>query len=298
MSLIPEKRITTSSVDVQSVGDTFGFTLNIRYNTTISSSFTEEYGLYLGPVNYHELKRYGNEMDKLAELGGWLRPLATIFLLFIKFLYGLTGNLGVAIMIFALVLKIILTPLTNKSLNSSRKLQQIQPLMRNVQTQYKNDHKKMSEELRKLYAEHKVSPMGGCLPLLLQMPIFFALYPVLRSSIEFRQAHFMLWLTDLSVPDEYWILPITMGIFMFIQQKMMQQKVDTSQMDEKQAAMHQSTKMMMYIMPPFLVFIFSGLPSGLVLYWTTFNIFSIIQQYFLLKKTPVTSIVENSGLKK
>jgi YidC/Oxa1 family membrane protein insertase len=188
-------------------------------------------------------------------------------------------------MIFALILKVVLSPLTKKSLTSGRKMQKIQPLMREIQQKYKNDLKTQQIELQKLYKEHDVSPLGGCLPLLLQMPIFFALYPVLHASIEFRQASFVGWLNDLSAPDQYWILPIMMGIFVFIQQKMMQAKQDLSQMDEKQAAMVQSTKMMAYVMPPFLVFIFSGLPSGLVLYWTTFNIFSIIQQYYLNKKS-------------
>jgi YidC/Oxa1 family membrane protein insertase len=166
-----------------------------------------------------------------------------------------------------------------------KKMQMIQPLMREVQTKYKNDHKKQQEELRKIYSEHKVNPLGGCFPILLQMPVFFALFPILRSSIEFRQANFVGWLADLSEPDPYYILPLLMGVFMFLQQKMMQTKQDTTNMDEKQLAMIQSQKMMMYMMPPFMVFIFSRLPSGLVLYWTTFNVFSIIQLYLMNKKS-------------
>jgi YidC/Oxa1 family membrane protein insertase len=115
---------------------------------------------------------------------------------------------------------------------------------------------------------------------------------VLRSSIEFRQATFVGWLTDLSEPDPYYILPILMGAFMFLQQKMMQTTQDTSNMDEKQLAMVQSQKMMMYLLPPFMVFLFSGFPSGLVLYWTTYNVFSIIMQHFLYKKKTAEIVVK------
>ncbi|MDY0196166.1 MAG: YidC/Oxa1 family membrane protein insertase, partial [Sulfurovaceae bacterium] len=135
----------------------------------------------------------------------------------------------------------------------------------------------------KLYKEHKINPLGGCLPLLLQMPIFFALYPVLRSSIDLRQAEFFGWITDLSEPDKFWVLPILMGISMFLQQKMTQvtpSPEDLKKMDEKQQAQIQSQKMMMYIMPIFMFFIFKSLPSGLVLYWMVFNVFQIAQQLY------------------
>ena len=284
MSLIPMSG-KTQSVNVTRVSDTLGLELTVKDIRKIQD-FSDRYFLYLGPVEYDLLKTYNNELEQIAELGwSWLRWLAKIFRWFIGLLHSFIPNYGIVIIIFSLILKVVLTPLTNKSMNSARKMQAIQPLMRDLQNKYKNDPRTMQVELGKLYKEHKVSPLGGCLPLLLQMPIFFALYPVLSSSIEFRQASFFSWLSDLSLPDPYWILPITMGVFMFVQQKMMQPpKQDTSNMDEKQAAMMQSQKMMQYIMPPFLVFIFSGLPSGLVLYWTTFNIFSIIQQYYSNKK--------------
>jgi len=284
MSLIPETRIVTQSVRAQRISETLGFDLFIRYNNQISS-FTDHYSLYFGPVDYDLLSTFGNGMENIAELGArWLRPLATIFMFYLSFLHRYITNYGLVIIVFALTLKILLTPLTNKALSSTKKMQKLQPMLREIQAKYKNDIQKQQEELRNLYKEHNVSPLGGCFPLLLQMPIFFALYPLLRYSIDFRQAHFFGWLTDLSEPDPFWILPITMGIFMFVQQKMTQSKQDMTNMDEKQAAMVQSQKMMMYIMPPFLVFIFSSLPAGLVLYWTVFNVFSIIQQYFLNKK--------------
>lgn len=293
IGLIPENKIMTNSVNAglsqlvsnpHGVYQTPGFTLNVKYNSKMSE-ISDKYSLYLGPVDYNNLLAYNNGMENITELGtAWLRFLAKIFMFYISWLYSFIPNYGVVIIIFAFTLKVLLTPLTNKSLHSGKKLQKVQPLMKEIQQKYKNDIKKQQEELRKLYKEHNVSPLGGCLPMLLQMPIFFALYPVLRYSIDFRQAHFFAWLTDLSEPDPYWILPILMGVFMFVQQKMMQTNQDTANMDEKQAAMVQSQKMMLYLMPPFMVFIFSSLPSGLVLYWTIFNVFTIIQQYFINKK--------------
>jgi len=283
-SLIPETKINAQSIDARydRLTENIGFSMQVIFDKT--TNIYDTYSLYLGPVDYDRLKATKEGMEHITELGGWLRPISKLFMYYIRFLHKAVPNYGVVIILFALTLKIILTPLTNKSMNSGRKLQQIQPKMREIQAKYKNDIKTQQEELRKLYKEHDVSPLGGCLPLLLQMPIFFALYPVLRSSLEFRQASFVGWLSDLSTPDQYWILPIVMGIFMFIQQKMMQGMQDTSNMDEKQLAMMQTNRMMSFIMPPFMVFIFSGLPAGLVLYWTTFNVFSIIQQYYMQKK--------------
>ena len=167
------------------------------------------------------------------------------------------------------------------------KMQRVQPYLTSIQKKYKSDPMKMQQEMSKVKKEHGVSTLGGCLPMIIQMPIFFALYPTLRYSIALRGASFVGWLQDLSSPDPYYILPIIMGIFMFIQQKMMtntQMNNNSPEIDEKQQAMMQSQKMMAYIMPVMMFFFFRNLPSGLVLYWTVFNILSIIQQHFINKK--------------
>ncbi|HRY83704.1 MAG TPA: YidC/Oxa1 family membrane protein insertase, partial [Candidatus Cloacimonadota bacterium] len=144
--------------------------------------------------------------------------------------------------------------------------------------------KLMQSELSKLYKENGASPFSGCLPLLIQMPIFFSLYNVLRYSMDMRNASFVGWLSDLSEPDPYMILPVLMAVFMVLQSMMMRPpKQDPAQMDEKQKAALQSQKMMTYMMPVMMFFIFRGMPSGLVLYWTVFNILSVIQQYYLQK---------------
>jgi len=163
-------------------------------------------------------------------------------------------------------------------------MQQINPLMKEIQAKYKSDPKKMNDELRALYKEHGVNPMGGCLPMLLQMPILFAIYPIFRYSINLRQSDF-LWLPDLSEPDPYFILPIVMALFMFLQQKLMApSKAKLDEMDEKQKAAMQSQRMMMYMMPLLMLFFFKSLASGLVLYWTVFSVIGTIQQIFIKKK--------------
>lgn len=282
-ALIPEKRIESKGIEIFAEKESPAFIFNVDFAKR-SSEFDDKYQLYLGPVEYNRLTAFNNGMEDIAELGAaWLRWLSKIFLHILNFLNRFISNWGIVIIIFALVLKLLLSPLTEKSMSSAKKMQEINPLMREIQQQYKHDPQKMNQELQKLYKEHKINPLGGCLPLLLQMPIFFALYPVLRSSIDLRQAEFFGWITDLSEPDKFWVLPILMGISMFLQQKMTQvtpSPEDLKKMDEKQQAQIQSQKMMMYIMPIFMFFIFKSLPSGLVLYWMVFNVFQIAQQLY------------------
>ncbi|HQB98208.1 MAG TPA: YidC/Oxa1 family membrane protein insertase, partial [Candidatus Cloacimonadota bacterium] len=199
--------------------------------------------------------------------------------------HGYIRNYGVVLIILALVLKVVLHPLTHKSMQASFKMQKIQPQMQFLQKKYKDDPRTLQLEMSKLYKEAGANPLSGCLPLLLQMPIFISLYNVLRYSLDMRNAGFVLWLKDLSEPDPYLILPIIMGIFMVIQSLMMQPpKTDPKDMDDKQRAAQSSQKMMTWMMPIMMFFIFRNMPAGLVLYWTVFNIFSVIQQYYLLKQ--------------
>jgi YidC/Oxa1 family membrane protein insertase len=276
--------VLVNSFKADTAGISPAFTLTARRDKS-SLDWDEDFLIYLGPADYNLLKTHGGGMENVAERGAkWLRWLVDIFAWFLNLLYRLIPNYGIVIILFSLVLKIILHPLTHKSLDSSLKMQKIQPQVQAIQQQYKNDPKRMQMELSKLYKEAGASPLGGCLPLLLQMPVFFALYTVLRFSLDMRQAHFFGWLKDLSEPDPYYILPILMGVFMIIQSLMMNpKKQQVEQMDEKQQAMQQSQKMMAWVMPVVLFFVFKSMPAGLVLYWTVFNILSILQQYYLQK---------------
>jgi YidC/Oxa1 family membrane protein insertase len=275
--------VLTNSVKADTANGNPAFSLTKRDKAF--KDWDEDFTLYLGPASFELLRSYGIGWENVAERGAkWLRWLVDIFAWFLNLLYRLVPNYGVVILIFSVVLKVILHPLTHKSMDASLKMQKIQPQVGAIQAQYKSDPKRMQIELSKLYKEAGASPLGGCLPLLLQMPVFFALYTVLRFSLDMRMAGFVGWLKDLSEPDPLYILPILMGVFMIVQQLMMiPKKEQLDQMDEKQKAMQQSQKMMTWIMPVVLFFVFKSMPAGLVLYWTVFNILSIIQQYYLQK---------------
>ncbi|MDY6915336.1 MAG: membrane protein insertase YidC [Candidatus Cloacimonadota bacterium] len=281
LGIIPDELVRVKELEAYQTAESPALKLTALINR---NKFQHNYQIYLGPLINKYLIPFDNDFEKIQEGQGFLKPISSIFVWFMNKMNKVIPNNGINIIILALILKFILYPLTHKSFESTSKMQKVQPLMREIQTKYKNDPKKMNLELRKLYKEEGVSPLGGCLPLLLQMPIFFALYPVLRYSITLRQSEF-LWLQDLSEPDKTLILPIIMAVFMFTQQKLMQpKKKDNENIDEKQQAQQQSQKMMMYVMPIIMFFIFKGLPAGLVLYWTVFNIMSIFQQYFIKKK--------------
>ncbi|HPS38482.1 MAG TPA: membrane protein insertase YidC [Candidatus Cloacimonadota bacterium] len=248
-------------------------------------AWQQSFLIYTGPTDYKIMKAYGKSMQLVADHGAaWLRWLNTIFAWFLNFLHSFISNYGVVIIIFSIVIKILLHPFTHKTMDASLKMQRIQPQVQALQTQYKNDPKTLQLELSKLYKENGASPFSGCLPLIIQMPIFFSLYNVLRYSMDMRNAHFFGWLSDLSEPDHLMILPILMAVFMIIQSLMMRPpKPAEGEMDEKQKAAAQSQKMMTWLMPIMMFFIFRSMPSGLVLYWTTFNILSVVQQYYLQK---------------
>ncbi len=276
--------VLTNSVKADTSNGNPAFIMTTKRDKAFKD-WEEDFTLYMGPAQYDLLKGYGNGLEGVAERGAkWLRWLVDIFAWFLNLLYRLIPNYGVVILLFSVFIKVILHPLTHKSMDASLKMQKIQPQVAAIQAQYKSDPKRMQTELSKLYKEAGASPLGGCLPLLLQMPVFFALYTVLRFSLDMRMAGFVGWLKDLSEPDPLYILPILMGLFMIVQQLMMNPKKEAlAQMDEKQQAMQQSQKMMAWIMPVILFFVFKSMPAGLVLYWTVFNVLSIIQQYYLQK---------------
>jgi YidC/Oxa1 family membrane protein insertase len=230
-----------------------------------------DFVLYAGPKEYDRLKRLGLGLEHIIDFG-WFSIVAMPLFWVLKFFYKFLGNYGWAIILLTLLVRIPFIPLMHKSQQSMKKMQKIHPLMAELKEKYKKDPQRLQKEMTELYKKHKVNPVGGCLPMLLQIPIFIALYNVLLNAIELRGAPFILWIKDLSARDPYYILPIAMGISMVIQQKM-----TPSTMDPKQA------KMMM-LMPIVFTFLFLTFPSGLVLYWLVNNILAIIQQYYANKK--------------
>ncbi|HCL80964.1 MAG TPA: hypothetical protein DHW81_01655 [Nitrospiraceae bacterium] len=235
-----------------------------------------EYYVYIGPKEYDNLKKLGMGLEHIVDFG-FFSIIAMPLFWVLKLFYRISNNYGVAIIILTTVVRIPFIPLINKSQQSMKKLQDIQPRMAEVKEKYKNDPQKMQKETMELYKKHKVNPLGGCLPMVLQIPVFFALYKVLLIAIELRDAPFMFWIHDLSVKDPYYVLPVIMGATMVIQQKMTPSTMDPMQ------------QKIMMLMPVVFTFMFLSFPSGLVVYWLVNNVLSIAQQFYVnskLKKQP------------
>ena len=255
----------------------YGFDLKMPFNERQSK--TDNYTLYFGPLDYDIIKSYGFELEQIIDLGPSIfRPFGKFVLWSFRWLHSFIPNYGWVIVIFSILIKLMLFPLTKKSYKSMKEMQALQPIMQELNEKYKDNAQKKQQEVMKLYKEYGVNPLGGCIPMVLQMPLLIALFNVFRSTIELRGASFIWWITDLARPDTVAILPFTiplygntlnilplfMGVTMFSQQKI-------SMKDPKQKAM-------VYFMPLFLTLLFNSFPSGLNLYYALFNILSIMQE--------------------
>ena len=239
-----------------------------RYGAEISNTSDIDISVLLLPMDHERLAQYKKGYEELAS-GGFWGPISRIIMAVLNFMYSLIGNYGFAIMIFALLIKLIFFPLSRQMIMSQHKMQMVQPELKKIQQKYKNDPQRLNQEMMHLYKTYKVNPFTGCLPLLIQMPIFFALFRTLTTSIEFRQASFILWITDLSMKDPYYVLPISMGVMMVVQSL-------TTTIDPRQ-------RLMVIFMPIFMVWIFLSLPSGLQLYLFSYNILTLIE-HFVIKR--------------
>lgn len=256
-----------------------------------NSSVTHKYLLYAGPNDYEQIRNLKLGLEDSLHLG-FTGGIGRILLVILRFFQGIVKNWGVAIILLTLLINIVLFPLSLKSLKSMREMQAVQPKVDALRETYKDNPQKLNREIMELYRKHKVNPMGGCLPMLLQMPVFFALYQVLMKSIELRGAPF-LWIKDLSQPDrlianipifpnELNILPLLMAVGMFLQQKLSTPPRTASSGAVDQMAQQQ--KMMMVTMPLLFGVLFYRLPSGLVLYWFTNTLLTMVEQGLFLKK--------------
>jgi YidC/Oxa1 family membrane protein insertase len=247
-------------------GCAFGAGNTSRYGAEIIGPRELKLAVRFLPLRQNDLARYGCGYEAMANFGLW-GFIARIILLIFQFFFTLFRNYGVAIILFAILLKAVFFPLSRKMIISQYKMQMLQPELKKIQEKYKNDSAALNQEMMHLYKAYKVNPFSGCLPLLIQFPVFMALYQTLNTSIEFRQARFAFWLVDLSLKDPFYVLPIGMGIMMLIQSFM-------TPIDPRQ-------RMMVVIMPLFMIFIFLNLPSGLQLYWFTFNILTLVENYIV-----------------
>ena len=231
--------------------------------------------LYAGPKQLDLLRAYGRDLETAVDYG----PVSNYFAFFARILlwvmqkfYSLVHNWGAAIILLTLLVKALLYPLTVKSMMSMQQMKKLQPKVDALKARHGDDKEKMNQEVMKLYQEHKVNPLGGCLPLLLQMPVWLALYATLQTSVELYRQPF-LWVKDLTAFDPLYILPVTMGASSFIMQKLSPQPADNAQ-----------AKMLLYFMPAFFTFIMLKLPAGLTLYILVNNLLSIAQQQWIMRK--------------
>jgi YidC/Oxa1 family membrane protein insertase len=289
-AILPRGESRNKSVKLSLIDDTFIENRTIEKEQVFRPNNTQayQYQVYFGPMRGNVLKKQGHNLEKAINFG-WFDFIAKPCVWFMNFFYThIISNYGIAIIVLTIIAKIILWPLGNKSYKSMNAMKKLQPMMAEIREKHKNDKKKMNEELMGLYKLYKINPMGGCLPMVLQIPVFFALYRMLYSAIELRHAPFFGWINDLSAPDRLFnfnfaipfmqkpygipVLTVIMGATMILQQKMTPQAGDPTQ-----------AKMMM-LMPVVFTFIFINFPSGLVLYWLVNNILSIGQQQFVAKK--------------
>lgn len=308
-SIIPQQPQAIDNVELSGYGferndvvtKVFSTSLGVKLPTQLATVHADTFTVYLGPIDYEVLKKYDKNLETLVMSRGYeeyLRPISIPVLLALKYLHMFIPNYGFVIIVFSILVKLILHPLTKKSYQSMSEMQYVQPQMAELREKYKGDPQRLNKEMMRLYKEHKINPLGGCLPTLLQMPLLFALFIVFRSTIQLRGEPFILWITDLSLPDtlltfdfsipflgsSLHVLPFLMGATSIWQSKM-------TMTDPKQ-------KMMIYFMPIFLIFIFYSFPSGLNLYYAIFNVLSMVQTRMIKKKMHPDNGAEREAPKK
>lgn len=251
--------------------------MNTQMVVSGKSTADFEFNVYARTKKYNELKKVVSgtkniRLEKGIDLGifGFLSKIALDVL---NFFYSIFKNYGVAIILMTAILQVLIYPLTWKSFQATLGMKKVQPLMTDLQAKYKNDPQRLQSEMLHLYKTHKVNPLSGCLPMLLQLPIFWALFTTLRDAYELRQAGFIFWIKDLSTRDPFYVLPVLMGVVMFLQQKITTPVADPSQ------------KMMIYLFPIIFTVMFLQFPSGLVLYWFVSSLMGFGIQMYLLQQS-------------
>jgi YidC/Oxa1 family membrane protein insertase len=289
-AVIPEDEKKEASVRLKQEPDQLLRAVHIDPTGTIppQTERSYRYHIYIGPKSLDILSSVDQKLSKAIDFG-WFDILAKPLLHILNFFNRYIHNYGLAIIILTILIKIVFWPLSNKSYKSMSDMKKLQPKMTELRQKYKGDKQTMNKELMNLYKAYNINPLGGCLPMVLQIPVFFAFYKMLYQSIELRHAPFFGWINDLAAPDRLFnfgfsipfmeppygipVLTVIMGASMFLQQKMSPPPGDPAQ-----------AKIMM-AMPIIFTFIFINFPSGLVLYWLVNNILSIAQQYYVIKKT-------------
>ncbi|NTW10747.1 MAG: membrane protein insertase YidC [Chlorobiaceae bacterium] len=302
-ALIPQERTNGIYLEGRkSAGNEFeNYLVALKMGVPSNGSLVDNrYSIYLGPLDYNIMKSQKAGLEKLLDFGwDWLtRPFAEYIILPVfNWMNTFISNYGLIIIIFAFLIKLVTYPLSMASTKSMKKMSALQPLLKELQEKYKDNPAKLQSELARIYKEAGVNPVGGCLPVLLQMPLLFAMFYVFRSSIQLRQ-HGFLWAKDLSVPDSILdfgfsipmygdhiaVFPILMAVTVFVQQKI----TPTAQTNDQM-------KVMMYMFPAMMLLFFNNMPAGLGLYYLMFNIFSVAQQFWINKTTTAADMPKISS---
>jgi len=246
------------------------------------------YRVYLGPKEEHRLEALGGGLIRAIDLGyTWVVPLTRFFHWLLQALYSVVPNYGVAIIVLTILVRLVTAPLTNRQMRSMERMRKLAPKLEELRATHADDKAKQSEAMMRLYRQEGVNPLGGCLPMVLQIPVFIGLFYALRSSIELRHSPFFGWITDLSIPESLFtipgldlpvrVLPILMGVSMVAQQKLTPMQMDPAQ-----------AKMMLVVMPVMMTVMFYQFPSGLVLYWMVSNVIAISHQLWIGRRLRAT----------
>jgi YidC/Oxa1 family membrane protein insertase len=277
-AVLPSSNDSTLSAGVQD--DIFRMAVNEEATFLPNVSKTLKTAYFMGPTDRDMLATMPNQLEEAVNFG-WFDFLAKPLLIGMNFFYGYVHNYGIAIIILTIIIKLIFWPLSQRSYSSMEQMKKLQPMVAKLREKYGDDKQRLNQETMALYKTYKVNPMGGCLPMVVQIPVFFGLYKALLGAVELRHAPFithlpftdMPWLADLSAKDPYYITPIIMGASMFLQQKMTPSAGDPTQ------------QKIMMIMPLVFTFMFLQFPSGLVIYWLLNNLLSIGQQLMIARSS-------------
>jgi YidC/Oxa1 family membrane protein insertase len=291
-ALMPQGRTEGIFMDgKRKPGDFADYVVALKMGVPAAGTVVDNrFSIYMGPLDYNIVKAQKADLEKIMDFGwDWLtRPFAEYIILPVfSWLNTFIGNYGLIIIIFALLIKLVTYPLSMASTKSMKKMSALQPALKELQEKYKDNPAKLQGELGRIYKEAGVNPLGGCLPVLLQMPLLYAMFYVFRSSIQLRQQG-LLWVKDLSIPDSILdfgfsipmygdhiaVFPILMAVTVFVQQKI----TPTAQTNEQM-------KVMVYMFPAMMLLFFNNMPAGLGLYYLMFNVFSVAQQFYINKTT-------------
>ena len=265
----------------------------------------DRYRVYAGPITLDRVRDLGVGLEANVELGWrWIRPLSNLLLISMKGLRSFISNYGIIIIILSALTKLVFWPLTEKSFASMRQLQEVQPMMEELRRRYKDDPQELNRQMMTLYKSRKINPLGGCLPIAIQSPMFFALYSVLRSHIELRNAPFVGWINNLAAPDVLFQLPATLPVIgnhisllplLMGGSMIWQSKLQSPSAMPASGPMAQQQLLMKWLMPIMMTFIFYKMPSGLVIYWIVNTLMSIVQQAQINRKFGPTKVLATAG---